>query len=560
MKVAVYCRVSTEEQRDRETIVTQRDFGQRYCESKGDTIFDFYEDDGISATKYPRLSQRPAGARLLADARLGRFDVVCVYKMDRLGRGAHNLFNVMDELEQYVGIISMTESINTATPSGRLMRTMIAGMGEYERDTFIERSTEATNRLAREGQWMGGITPYGYRVEGFKRDARLAIAEEPLEGMAMSEADIVRLIYKLCADEGWSTNQIAKHLNSLGVPPAYSRDGRQVLRGKRRETTQGIWRDGRICNMIKNTTFKGVHFYGRRSNKKREIIERAVPAIVSSDVWDRAQATLTRNALFSARTAKRQYLLRGLMKCAGCGMTYIGTASQVIANRSDGTQHKVAKVYYKCNGKHNARSLDSTGYVHCSSKSVNGEVENIVMRDIERFLRNPGDVLNELQNILAVQSRKPENLQEKVTTAKALVRGKQEERDRMLALFRKGRIDESTLDRQLDDIKHEEEALIRQADALNQEYQSARNDVARVDALEPLLEQLRQHLDQPLKWEVKRQLVEILVESISVETHFDGARKVAKVVVTYCFDDSSQGKRTSTLATGLRTDVPADFF
>lgn len=299
-KVGIYCRVSTEDQRDRETIATQRDFARRYCESRDYIITRIYEDDGVSATKCPSLSQRPGGGQLLEDARNNQFDLVLVYKLDRLGRGARHLLGAVDELECYVPVCSMTEAFDSLTPSGRLMRTIMAGAGEYERDTFIERSTEATNRLAREGQWMGGIVPYGYRVRGLKREARLVVTEEPIEGIALSEADIIRLIYRLAAEEGRSSNLIADHLNSLGVPPAYTRAGREeVLRGKRKETTQGIWRYGRVCNMIKNPTYKGVHFYGRRSAKTREIIERAVPAIVSEAIWEKAQETLRKNFLIS---------------------------------------------------------------------------------------------------------------------------------------------------------------------------------------------------------------------------------------------------------------------
>jgi len=75
-----------------------------------------------------------------------------------------------------------------------------------------------------------------------------------------------------------------------------------------------------------NTTYKGVHQYGKRSKRRREIIERQVPAIVTVEIWERAQQVLRENMLFSARNAKRKYLLRGLIKCGLCGLTYIGTS------------------------------------------------------------------------------------------------------------------------------------------------------------------------------------------------------------------------------------------
>ena len=168
--------------------------------------------------------------------------------------------------------------------------------------------------------------PYGFRVEGKHKDARLVIAKDPLAGLGMSEADVIRLIYRLAADERQSCKAIADHLNRLGIPPSYARDGRAVERGKRGQATSGIWYPGRIRNLIVNATYKGVHQYGKRAKRPREIIERQVPAIVDPETWDRAQATLRRNRILSARSTRRQYLLRGLMRCGLCGMTYCGNS------------------------------------------------------------------------------------------------------------------------------------------------------------------------------------------------------------------------------------------
>ena len=114
------------------------------------------------------------------------------------------------------------------------------------------------------------------------------------------------LTSKICAEHYW-------------VPPAYAKDNRQIARrrpeGKRKEHTAGVWRPGRIRNLVVNAVYKGEHIYGRRSKKQRELITRAVPAIVDAETWDKAQQTLRRNLMFATRNALRQYLLRGLLKC-----------------------------------------------------------------------------------------------------------------------------------------------------------------------------------------------------------------------------------------------------
>jgi site-specific DNA recombinase len=80
-RVALYMRVSSEEQRDRETIEIQREFLEQYCRLYGLEIVDVYADDGVSGTVL--LHERPAGRRLLEDAREGRFTAVLVSKLDR---------------------------------------------------------------------------------------------------------------------------------------------------------------------------------------------------------------------------------------------------------------------------------------------------------------------------------------------------------------------------------------------------------------------------------------------------------------------------------------------
>lgn len=92
MAVAVYARVSTDEQRDRKSIQTQYDDGQRFCEKHSLPVYRVYADDGVSGT-IP-LDRRPEGSEILRDARLGKFDQLVVYKLDRLARNARLALNV----------------------------------------------------------------------------------------------------------------------------------------------------------------------------------------------------------------------------------------------------------------------------------------------------------------------------------------------------------------------------------------------------------------------------------------------------------------------------------
>ena len=208
MAVALYLRVSTEEQRERQSIATQHDFALRYCALHQLTIHQTYADDGVSGTVPVEL--RPLGARLLEDARQHQFDQLLVFKLDRLGRDTRLILNTVAELEKHgVRVRSMTEEFDTATSTGRLMLTLLSGFAAHERELIRERSMAGTNRLAETGAWLGGVVPYGYRKQGDRNASRLVLSEEPIPGLPLSEAAVIEAIFRLCATEtkcfAWKT-------------------------------------------------------------------------------------------------------------------------------------------------------------------------------------------------------------------------------------------------------------------------------------------------------------------------------------------------------------------
>jgi DNA invertase Pin-like site-specific DNA recombinase len=141
-KLALLLRVSSEEERDRETIEIQREFLQEYCRLYGLEVVQIYADDGVSGT-IP-LHERPEGRRLLEDAKEGKFSTLLVYCLDRLGRSLLVIVDAHDRLQAFsVALKSATEPIDTSNPSGRLIFQMLASFAEYERGTIRERTRAA---------------------------------------------------------------------------------------------------------------------------------------------------------------------------------------------------------------------------------------------------------------------------------------------------------------------------------------------------------------------------------------------------------------------------------
>jgi site-specific DNA recombinase len=531
MNVAIYLRVSTDEQRERQSIETQREELERFCRLQDLRVAETYADDGTTGT-IP-VASRPAGSRMMRDARAKKFDRLLVYKLDRLGRDTMVTLEAVAELAKCgVRVVSITEACDGETSGGRLMLTIHSAFAAHEREVIRERSLAGTNRVAHAGAWLGGVVPFGYRKVGQKMAARLVVSEELIPDVGMSEAEVIRMIYRMAAKEGKSCFHIAEQLNHLAVPCSYTRDEKMVLRGKRKTRTSGLWRPGRIRNMLVNTTYMGQHQYGKRSrNPNRELIARTVPAIVTEDVWRKAQKTLRSNVLFSSRHSKRQYLLRGLMKCSLCGLTYVGVANRRPTGKDD--------FYYRCNGKHGTRGLFGANGQRCPSKDVNGHfLEQSVWNDVEDFLRHPGAVIEQLQKRIADERSDSKRTRERLGQLENALTRKTGERDRILGLFRKGRITETDLDRQMDQIDREETGLRANIEATAASLRGVADAGAQLQSTQALLEKLRARLDQGLSWGVKRQLIEALVGSIRIDTVEEQGKRRASIAVTYRFASS----------------------
>jgi len=165
--VATYERVSSADQRERETIKTQTDALTRRLAREPDIeVVARYVDDGVSGT-IP-LAQRPGGRRLLDDAAAGRYAELWVVTTDRLGRDAPDVL-VSQRRLRWLGIRLMTLEGEVNPLVGDIMTVI----DDNARVTFLASSARGMARAAREGRYTGGIVAYGYRVEGAKQTARL---------------------------------------------------------------------------------------------------------------------------------------------------------------------------------------------------------------------------------------------------------------------------------------------------------------------------------------------------------------------------------------------------
>jgi site-specific DNA recombinase len=296
--IAIYCRVSTDEQaREGVSLEEQKERLTAYCRAMGwSTDPLIYVDDGYSA----KNTDRPALKQLLQAIKSGHISKVMVTKLDRMSRRLLDLLTLIDSFQDnQVTFISTSEAFDTETPSGRLTLQVLGAVAEFERERIRERVIDNMFHAAKHGKWLTQ-SPYGYRL-----DEKKLVLHEP-------EAEIVRKIYDFYLNQGYGFYTIAKWLNKEGIP---SRQNKQ-------------WSIRAIKLMLTNPVFKGTLVWNRVDSSKdsREergqedwvVIPDCLPVIIASPVWERVQERINGKKV-PPRAQTSPHLLGGLLKCGNCG-------------------------------------------------------------------------------------------------------------------------------------------------------------------------------------------------------------------------------------------------
>jgi len=157
LRVGIYARVST----DHQSTVNQLDELRRVAEQRGWHVVEVYEDHAVSGAK--ARDQRPAFQRLCTDAAKGRINHIAAWSLDRLGRSSRDVINFISDLpDQGASLYLHKEQLDTSTPVGKLVVTVMAGVAEMERSRIIERINAGLARARKEGKKLGrkkSVTP-----------------------------------------------------------------------------------------------------------------------------------------------------------------------------------------------------------------------------------------------------------------------------------------------------------------------------------------------------------------------------------------------------------------
>ena len=304
--VAMYTRVSTGYQIDKDSLPFQRKELEAYCEHilHAETT-ELFEDAGKSG----KNTDRPAYQRMMKKMRAGELSHVVVYKIDRISRNLVDFSLMYDEFKKYhVTFISLNEQFDTSSAIGEAVLKIILVFAELERKLTSERVTGVMIDRALEGKWNGARMPYGWRWN----------PETEFPEHDPVESEYARTLYQVY-DRTHSSAKVRDYCYDNGI---------RTKRG-------GKWNTTTICSFLRNPMHKGDYRYNFRNSargvKKPEnevvYVPGVFPPLVDPELWERVNAVLDENRALSnapgsPHMKKHAHVFAGLLVCASCGSRF----------------------------------------------------------------------------------------------------------------------------------------------------------------------------------------------------------------------------------------------
>lgn len=401
MKVALYSRVSTEQQIDNYSIPLQRERLEAFCTSKGWTHTQEYIDAGYSGSNL----NRPALQQLQKDIKNKKINMVIVYRLDRLSRSQRDTLYLIEEvfLPHEVEFISLSETIDTTTAFGRAAIGVLSVFAQLERETILERLRSCHHKMVREeGLWSGGsaTAPYGYT-----RLARgeLVVNEEERQHIVRIFEDYIKL------------------KSYTKVQDQLEKEGFTRIKVKR------------LVHLLQNRVYIGeVSFAG-------EWYKGAHEPIISEDLFNQVQQTFKENRGSNFGKVKNK-VFTGKVFCARCGEEYRSYShTDKLATGEKATYH-----YLICNRRKTPSHYESK----CFNRTIRrDEFEKEIFTRIKN-LETSGEI---------DLSHSPMNYIKQIKRIDTKI-------NKLLDLYMDDRLSKTSLDAKLADLNTQKETLLAQAE------------------------------------------------------------------------------------------------
>ena len=519
-KVAIYCRVSTIEQAEEGlSIDSQYHNIKEYCKNQGHEIYNLYEDRGISGKN---ITNRPGIKQLLEDATKNKFDLVVVWKLNRISRKLLDILNIVDLLNKHnIAFRSLTENFETETPSGKLQLNIMGAIGEFERETIAENVKMGLLARAKEGRWNGGVV-LGYDLvelnnEGKKRKNTVLKINE-------KEANTVRRIFELYS-QGHGYKAVVNRIN---------KEGHKTKRN-------GEFAVSTVKEILQNPVYIGKIRYNVRQDwsKKRRNNINANPIlsdgihepIIDVETWNKVQVILKERSKKHNKVYDCEFPLTGILKCPVCGAGM--TINRSTAKRKDGTRR--INEYYSCGNWKNK------GTAVCNSNSIRVEVaDEYVLNKIMELINDESILRKVIDNINNNKSTKLKPILEQLEQINKDIEKLIDKKSKNIELFEDGILDKSELSTRVKSINDDIEKLKYREQELKQDLQLAEGDPIPFEIVNEVMKKFKEVFFEMSTSQQRKQLIHLLVSKITInkKREIDSIEiQINDDVITYLMKD-----------------------
>ena len=494
-KCVIYCRVSTDRQREAGTIESQREALLHYARACDWTVVSVEEDDGFSGT-VPAW-ERPGMSRALRLIERKEVDYLLVVDLDRTSR-AEDPFEraiVRKALRDHGVLLATPKGIlRDITPEEKLTQDMLSSVASYERSKTRERTLRGRkDAVLRKGGRPLTQTPLGLEWSPEKRGYIASPVEAP----------VVREIFRLAA-EGMGPLQIERELVRRNMPSG------RIQKYRPRGTPKGTPREPgtkfivrrSIQDMLANPVYCSDRWAPNPAWDPAFTV--SVEPVVTREAWDAANAALKGRARPPARPLKYDYLLRAVAFCARC------------ERKMRGQTTPGGNAYYRCE----FANRDQVNCERCSSgRAVRADqIEPLVWSYVQQLILEPGYFRAEVER--AVEADQKRNGTGGADVARA-IRAELErlalERSRVQAGFRKGVYTEDEVATELAAIERERAPLLSRLELAQMDERSLGAKSARLAAVEARLSTLRSAV-KTVDRDQQRAIIGELIERVVIDT------------------------------------------
>lgn len=378
LKVAAYCRVSTDKDDQANSLSSQIKYFSEYISRQTDwQMCEVYYDEGISGTS---IKKRVGFNRMIQDAYDKKIDLILTKEVSRFARNTVDTLTYTRELKKRgIGVIFMTDNIDTRDSDGELRLSIMASIAQEESRKTSERVKWGQKRRMEQGVVFGRDL-LGY----FVKDGKLIINP--------SEVEIVKLVFYKFLIEGKGTHKIARELREAGIKPKRTKEWSNtvILRLLRNEKYVGD-----LCQ--KKTYTPDYLDHSKKYNRGQEemiYIKDHHEAIIDRDTWEKTQAELIRRSPSDEQKTKHsnRYWCSGKLICGECGLRFVSQTKKL----KSGDVHKAWRCYAAAT--HGVAKVDSFGnHIGCDNKAVNERVLLYCVKYIiEQIVTNKDAIVKEM--------------------------------------------------------------------------------------------------------------------------------------------------------------------